>query len=257
MRNSTTTQRLFWINCIGSIFSAPLYFETKPVKATGVTVPDLDLDAELRNSEYHFTFENGLVIPCLDCQLEIFMDDFGNEFHRELETPDFIYFVNREEGDDNGAVMMFLKKGKELELRSSNYFGTQGFMESLANDEITWMSDYLKEMIKTPELIEDIIQSHKDFDQIENLLDKKVSGIDCSEEESSIIKGFFKDTIKYDTEFLKRLKNLFPLEWSESAIELEALTEKIKLDDEGRCEYCGEKCFDGEMCDEQQAGGFQ
>ena len=257
MRNSTTTQRLFWINCIGSIFSAPLYFETKPVKATGVTVPDLDLDAELRNSEYHFTFENGLVIPCLDCQLEIFMDDFGNEFHRELETPDFIYFVNREEGDDNGAVMMFLKKGKELELRSSNYFGTQGFMESLVNDEIIWMSDYLKEMIKTPELIEDIIQFHKDYDQIETLLDKKVSGIDCSEEESGIIKGFFKDTIKYDTEFLKRLKNLFPLEWSESAIELEALTEKIKLDDEGRCEYCGEKCFDGEMCDEQQAGGFQ
>jgi len=178
MRNSTTTQRLFWINCIGSIFSTPLYFKTKPVKATGVTVPDLDLDAELRNSEYHFTFENGLVIPCLDCQLEIFMGEFGEEFHRELETSDFIYFVNREEGDDNGAVMMFLKKGKELELRSSNYFGTQGFMESLVNDEIIWMSDYLKEMIKTPELIEDIIQFHKDYDQIETLLDKKVSGID-------------------------------------------------------------------------------
>lgn len=222
MRNSTTTQRLFWINCIGSIFSAPLYFETKPVKVTGVTVPDLDLDAELRNSEYHFTFENGLTIPCLDCQLEIFIDDFGNEFHRELETPDFIYFVNREEGDDNGNVMMFLKKGKELELRSSNHFGNQAFMESLANDEITWMSDYLKKVMKDcPEFAEEIMWFHKDYDQIENLFDLKHKGnIDPSEKGSSIIKGFFKDTIKYDTEFLTRLKNLFHLEWSESAIEL-------------------------------------
>jgi len=32
--------------------------------------------------------------------------------------------------------------------------------------------------------------------------------------------------------------------------------DEIKTDDDGNCEFCGEKCFDGEMCDEQQADGF-
>jgi hypothetical protein len=77
-------------------------------------------------------------------------------------------------------------------------------------------------MIKTtPELVNDIIQSHKDYDKIETLIENNIKGKDCFEEESSIIKRFLKDTIKYDTEFLARLKNLFPLEWSESVIELE------------------------------------
>jgi len=31
--------------------------------------------------------------------------------------------------------------------------------------------------------------------------------------------------------------------------------EELELVD-GKCEYCGAKCFEGEMCDEQQAGGF-
>jgi len=150
----------------------------------------------------------------------VFIDEFGGEFHRELETTDFVYFVNREESDDNGAVMMFLKKGKELELRSNNYFATQSFMESIANEEITWMSDYFKGMIETtPEFIDDIIQFHNDFDYIETIVENKIIGIDCSEKDSGILKGFFKDTIKYDTEYLTRLKNLFPLEWSESVIE--------------------------------------
>jgi hypothetical protein len=30
----------------------------------------------------------------------------------------------------------------------------------------------------------------------------------------------------------------------------------LDLDDDGNCKYCGQKCFDGQMCDEQQAGGF-
>jgi len=30
----------------------------------------------------------------------------------------------------------------------------------------------------------------------------------------------------------------------------------IEKDDDGNCKYCGQKCFEGEMCDEQQAGGF-
>lgn len=30
----------------------------------------------------------------------------------------------------------------------------------------------------------------------------------------------------------------------------------IDKDEDGNCLYCGQKCFRGEMCDEQQAGGF-
>ena len=29
------------------------------------------------------------------------------------------------------------------------------------------------------------------------------------------------------------------------------------IDEEGNCIYCGQRCQDGQMCDEQQAGGFQ
>ena len=32
--------------------------------------------------------------------------------------------------------------------------------------------------------------------------------------------------------------------------------EDMDLDENSNCLYCGERCFDGEMCDEQQAGGF-
>jgi hypothetical protein len=32
--------------------------------------------------------------------------------------------------------------------------------------------------------------------------------------------------------------------------------DEIEKDNEGNCIYCGQKCFDGQMCDEQQAGGF-
>ncbi len=31
---------------------------------------------------------------------------------------------------------------------------------------------------------------------------------------------------------------------------------EIKTDDDGNCVFCGAKCFEGEMCDEQQADGF-
>jgi hypothetical protein len=32
--------------------------------------------------------------------------------------------------------------------------------------------------------------------------------------------------------------------------------DEILMDDEGYCAFCGQKCWEGEMCDEQQAGGF-
>lgn len=32
--------------------------------------------------------------------------------------------------------------------------------------------------------------------------------------------------------------------------------ESVNVDREDNCIYCGQKCWLGEMCDEQQAGGF-
>lgn len=32
--------------------------------------------------------------------------------------------------------------------------------------------------------------------------------------------------------------------------------DNIDKDDNGNCFYCGQKCWEGQMCDEQQAGGF-
>ena len=32
--------------------------------------------------------------------------------------------------------------------------------------------------------------------------------------------------------------------------------DEIDVDDKDNCIYCGQKCYEGEMCDEQQAGGF-
>lgn len=32
--------------------------------------------------------------------------------------------------------------------------------------------------------------------------------------------------------------------------------DELELDDENNCIYCEQKCHNGELCDEQQAGGF-
>ena len=33
-------------------------------------------------------------------------------------------------------------------------------------------------------------------------------------------------------------------------------SDEIEMDEDENCIYCGNKCYNGEMCDEQQAGGF-
>jgi len=38
--------------------------------------------------------------------------------------------------------------------------------------------------------------------------------------------------------------------------DLTPMPDEYETDDDGNCKYCGEKCWEGEMCDEQQAGGF-
>ena len=32
--------------------------------------------------------------------------------------------------------------------------------------------------------------------------------------------------------------------------------DQVDRDEKGNCIYCGQKCWIGDMCDEQQAGGF-
>lgn len=54
-------------------------------------------------------------------------------YHRALETKDFIYFVNFQEGDENGCVMMYRKKG--MELASDNYFAYSSMFELLTEKE--------------------------------------------------------------------------------------------------------------------------
>jgi len=31
----------------------------------------------------------------------------------------------------------------------------------------------------------------------------------------------------------------------------------IRIDDAKNCVYCGQRCYEGELCDEQQADGFE
>jgi hypothetical protein len=42
--------------------------------------------------------------------------------------------------------------------------------------------------------------------------------------------------------------------WEEDLIDED--DEEVEKDDDGNCKYCGQKCWEGQMCDEQQAGGF-
>ena len=55
------------------------------------------------------------------------------DFNLGLITKDFVYFVNPEEGDDNGNTIMYNKKG---ELLSDNYFASNDLFETLENESI-------------------------------------------------------------------------------------------------------------------------
>jgi len=71
------------------------------------------------------------------------------DYHRALETKDFIFFVNFEESDENGAVKMFDRK---LQLISDNYFASEALTEELEKtgkkSEVTWMSKKMKESLE-------------------------------------------------------------------------------------------------------------
>ena len=65
-------------------------------------------------------------------------------YPRAMETESFVFFVNFEEGDENGQVIMYRKDEKNLELISDNYFASVGLQEALQGGDETWMSPRMK-----------------------------------------------------------------------------------------------------------------
>ena len=65
-----------------------------------------------------------------------------------------------------------------------------------------------------------------------------------------------RDMIKqFDGEDLAKLHNdlcLLKVKFNEA----EDVWDAMDIDEDGNCQYCGKECWNGDLCDEQQAGGF-
>ena len=67
----------------------------------------------------------------------------GNgRYHRGVETEDFIYFCNYQEGDDNANVKMYRKS--DLSLVSDNYFANNDLMGVILDKTYTYLSKSMK-----------------------------------------------------------------------------------------------------------------
>jgi hypothetical protein len=66
------------------------------------------------------------------------------KYFRAMETELFVFFVNFEESDENGQVIMYRKEQDHLELVSGNYFAFVGIMEEFQEGNETWMSPRMK-----------------------------------------------------------------------------------------------------------------
>lgn len=65
-----------------------------------------------------------------------------------------------------------------------------------------------------------------------------------------------RDVIKvFDGEELAKLHNDL-CKWKVKYNEKDDVWDEIDINADGNCLYCGQECWDGELCDEQQAGGF-
>jgi hypothetical protein len=69
-------------------------------------------------------------------------------FYLGVETEDFIYFCNYQEGCENGNVIMYRKADRSL--ASDNYFASDDLFDLLTNrmDEITYASPTIKKELK-------------------------------------------------------------------------------------------------------------
>lgn len=69
-------------------------------------------------------------------------------YYRAIETEDFVYFVNFQEGDENACVKMYRKS--DWSLASDNYFGYNDMFELVTErpQEMTYVSRTMKTNIK-------------------------------------------------------------------------------------------------------------
>lgn len=78
----------------------------------------------------------------MNLNLKSFSDGFGGKFHRAMETKDHVYYVDYNQGDDNGSTKMFNKKTGKLV--SDNIFATNDLFEVIQNKTYTKISPTLK-----------------------------------------------------------------------------------------------------------------
>jgi hypothetical protein len=76
------------------------------------------------------------------------ISNWNGRYYRGLETNDFIFFVNYQEGDENGCVMMYRKDG--FELASDNYFAYNAMFEILTEEEknITYITRTMNQNLR-------------------------------------------------------------------------------------------------------------
>ena len=81
--------------------------------------------------------------------------NWNGRYPRAMETDTFVFFVNFNEGDENGNTFMYRKEEDHLSLVSDNYFANVGLMEAFQEGSETWMSPLMKKERKLQ--IEEVI----------------------------------------------------------------------------------------------------
>lgn len=151
----TPQERFLWNKLIGSVVSKR---SGKPFKSGSKTATVVGVETNPDSGKTAFRLkEDNTLVDCYQCRPEIIITILG-EYPKALITEDFTFYINPEEGDENGSTFMF--RNKPFELVSNNYFATQGFFEAMANETIVWESDNLKEEKKIPEFME-MVNYHK------------------------------------------------------------------------------------------------
>jgi hypothetical protein len=72
------------------------------------------------------------------------ISNWNGRYPRAMETEDFVFFVNFQEGDENASVFMYRKEKDFLELVASNYFAFVGIMQEFQDGNEIWMSPAMK-----------------------------------------------------------------------------------------------------------------
>ena len=76
------------------------------------------------------------------------IEKWNGVFERSIETHEFIFFVNENEGDENENTIMFRRY--DMSLMSDNYFASAELYEIALEraDVITFLSDSAKRMLE-------------------------------------------------------------------------------------------------------------